>query len=327
MKTRDLIFSLIFFLILIPALLAPIISKPVPPVSHFPTEAQAVQQAIAWLHTQQQTGGERDGAIGNAGTSCDVARVLALAGENPDGPVWTPGQTSLLQRCILDLPDIFTRDDAGTIAKVLRTAAATGQNPRDFGGYDLIAMLQAHYDAETGLYHPKSVFRDTLSVLAMEEAGQPVPEAAVQALIGQQNSDGCWGWPIDADVTDTDTTGLVIEAIAGAGQPEHPAITQCIDTLIAHQQPDGGWEARWGDAASNSDSTALVIKGLLAAGRDPKAPEFTPRDWNAVQALLSFQAADGSFWWKRNKPGTLTLGTTHALPPLIELSQMSVSDR
>jgi hypothetical protein len=246
---------------------------------------------------------------------------VALAGEDPDGPAWTPGSISLLQRCQMDLPEIFVRDDAGITAKVLRAAVATGNDPRDFGGYDLIARVEAAYDPATGLYHPKSVFRDTLAVLALQEAGRPVPDAAIQALIDQQNSDGCWGWPVGGDVTDTDTTGRVIEAIARSGQPDHPAVQQCIDTLIAHQLPDGGWEARWGDGVSNSDSTALVVNGLLTAGRDPRAPEFTPNDWNAVQALLSFQAADGAFWWKHHNPGTLLLGTAHALPPLITLSQ------
>ncbi len=322
MKTRDALSSLLILPVLIACLVAaPTIARTVRPSAQFLPIQETINRALAWLHTQQAVGGERDGLIGTSSVSCDVARVVALAGEDPNGLAWTPGRISLLQRCQMGLPDIFIQNDAGATAKVLRTAIATGNNPRDFGHYDLIARVEAAYDPGAGLYHPKSIFRDTLAVLALQEAGRPVPDAAIQALLDQQNSDGCWGWPVGGDVTDTDTTGRVIEAIARSGQPNHPAVLQCIDTLIAHQLPDGGWEARWGDGESNSDSTALVIAALLAAGRDPRSSEFTPHAWNAVQALLSFQASDGSFWWKRNTMGTRLLGVNHALPVLIELTR------
>jgi hypothetical protein len=188
MKTRDALISLLILPILIAGLLAaPAIVRTVRPIAQFPTPQEAVDHALAWLHTQQESSGDRDGAIGTSSVSCDVARVVALAGEDPDGPAWTPGSISLLQRCQMDLPEIFIRDDAGITAKVLRAAVATGNDPRDFGGYDLIARVEAAYDPTTGLYHPKSVFRDTLAVLALQEAGRPVPDAAIQALIDQRN--------------------------------------------------------------------------------------------------------------------------------------------
>ena len=53
-----------------------------------------VQRAIAWLHTQQLA----DGSFGGDSVTADVVYVLALAGENPGGPAWTPGSKSALTR-------------------------------------------------------------------------------------------------------------------------------------------------------------------------------------------------------------------------------------
>jgi hypothetical protein len=123
---------------------------------------------------------------------------------------------------------------------------------------------------------------------------------------------------VGGQVTDTDTTGLALHALALAGvAADDPRVTPCLDTLKGEQNPDGGWEARWIDEdISNVDSTALVVQGLLALGLDPESPEFT-REATALAALLSFQGKDGAFWWQRDQPGTLLLGTIQAIPPLI----------
>jgi len=283
-----------------------------------PQRQAAIARALTWLHNHQQDSGDHDGAIcvANACSSCDIARIVALAGEDPDGPAWTPGNASLLGRCKLDLPAYLARDDAGRISKVLRTAIAVGAPPRSFAGYDLIAKLEAQYNPETGLYHPFNLAGDSLAIIALTAAGRPIPEKAIATMLNEQNADACWGWPLDGDVSDADTTGLVIEALSSAGRADHPAVTQCIGVLISHQLPDAGWEAKWGDGVSNSDSTALITEGLAAAGWDPEGPAFTRNGQTAVQALLSFQAADGSFWWRHDKQGALLLSITDAIQPL-----------
>ena len=302
---------LLLFLILI---LPNAYARPLAPASTRPQRDAAVGKALSWLHAQQQS----DGAVGGIGESCDIARAVAQAGEDPDGPAWTPGSVSLLQRCKLDLPTYLAREDAGRIAKVLRAAVATGEDPHAFGGYDLIALLEAQYDPETGFYHPYNLFRNALAIIALNEAGRPISDKTIAAIAGEQNSDGCWGWPIGGDVTDTDTSGLIIHALAGAGHPDHPAVSQCIAHLIAIQNDDGGWELSgiYDDKVSNVDSTALVIQGLVAAGWDPEGPTFT-KNRTATDALLAFQAADGSFWWRYDDPGTPMLGTKQAIQPLV----------
>ena len=294
------------------------IARPLPPATTHPQRQAAVAKALDWLRSQQQAGGDRDGAIGGLGESCDIARAVAQAGEDPDSPAWTSVSVSLLQRCKLELHDYIARKDAGRIAKALRAAVATGENPRAFAGYDLIALLEAQYDDKSGFYHPYNLFRNSLALIALSEAGRPIPAKAIQAVIADQNPDGCWGWPIGGDVTDTDTSGLTLHALAGAGYADAPAVSQCIGRLMAMQNDDGGWELSgiYDDKVSNVDSTALVIQGLVAAGWDPDGPAFT-RDRSATQALLAFQAQDGSFWWRYDDAGAQLLGTKQAIQPLV----------
>lgn len=277
------------------------------------TQDEAITRAFVWLHTQQAP----YGAIGGPGASCDFARLIALAGQNPDGPAWTPKDISLLQRCKLDAPGFLTKNDAGNIAKVLRTVVVTDQDPHDFAGIDLITALETQFDPATGLYHPQNLFRDSLALLALHEAGRSIPEEAIAALIQQQHTDGCWGWGVGGDTTDADTTGLVLQALAETHlSAADSAIAKCIHTLRVHQNEDAGWGARWDDH-SNSDSTALVIVGLAALKLDPASEAWEKNNISPVATLLSFQDESGAFWWRRDREGTLLMGVSHALEALL----------
>ena len=283
------------------------------PASTRPQREAAVARAIDWIHGQFQA----DAIHGIS--SCDAARVVALAGEDPAAGRWVQNGVSLLTRCE-DAFQSLTRRDVGEGAKALRAALAAGVDPRDFAGTDLIAFIESEYDPATGYYHEYNLFRNDLAIIALTEAGRPIPAKAVAAMAAAQNPDGCWGWPIDPDATasDTDTSGLTLHALAAAGRADHPVVGQCVARLRAMQNDDGGWELSgiYGDEVSNVDSTALVVQGLVAVGWDPEGPAFT-RNQTAVQALLSFQADDGAFWWRHDQPGTLLLGTTQAIQPLL----------
>ena len=277
---RDLTLALLlFFLISLPAYaLAPTNSKD--------ERRAAVDKAVQWLHTQQAD----DGSVGGLGMSCDVAVVAALAGEDPDGPEWTPTATSLLDKCEADVPVYLARRDAGRIAKVLRAAVAAGADPRSFGGLDLIAELEAKYDANTGLYHPSNFFRHNLAVLALNEAGRAMPAGVIPAMLAQQRPDGSWGWPVDPtpgdgnpSTGDTDTTGMTLRALRAAGLDQGNATAaKAVKHLIDIQNSDAGWGAGNTDE-SNSDSTALASgkhekqswtvrwKGYLAMDRISRA--------------------------------------------------------
>jgi len=120
----------------------------------------AIEQAIDWFQDQQAA----DGSIGgqNTGKSCEVTWVVSLAGENPDGPAWTPDGISLLDACERDVPAYLTRRDVGRMGKVLRAVVAAGANPHNFGGLDLIAEIESKYNPSIGLYDPVFLFRQDI---------------------------------------------------------------------------------------------------------------------------------------------------------------------
>ncbi len=279
----------------------------------------AIQAALDWLKSQQQG----DGRVSDSSdANCEAAWVVALAGQDPGGPQWTPASSSLLDACRAAAAELAAGSDAGRIAKALRAAIATQSNPRDFGGVDLIAAIEAQYNPNTGFYHPGSLFRHNLAVLALAEAGRPIPKEVIPTMLAQQRPTDEWGWPIDPtpgdgspETGDIDTTGRTIHALRAAGLSfNHPAIVRAVRRLMSVQNEDASWGFSASRPESNANSTALAIEGLLAAGWDPRGVE--KNRVNALDALLAFQDASGAFRWQQDNPGALMLSTLQALPIL-----------
>lgn len=283
-----------------------------------PDRQTAVASALDWLHSQQS----EDGSVGGIGNSCEAVWVIAQAGDHPDGPAWTPVDTSAWDACVRDLPVFLALRDPGRIAKVLRAAVAVDANPRDVNGVDLIGILEEQYDPATGLYHPTSLFRHSLAVLALHEAGRPIPPKVLTTLIAQQLGDGSWGWPVDPTpgdgnpaTGDLDTTGLVLTTLHVLGvSPNHSAVARAVAFIMQSQHADAGWGR---DNISNSDATALAMVGLLHAGWDPTSDRFQKNGADPLTLLLSFQEASGAFRWRQDIPGSLMRSTFDAIPALV----------
>ncbi len=277
------------------------------------------RDALEWLHSQQQA----DGTFGGAVTTADAVAVIALVGEDPASPRWTTGKSALA--ALADqTADLVDSQDAGHIAKGVRAVAVAGRNPRAFAGYDLIAELNKVYDPTTGRYHSGNNFRQALAIEALALAGEPVPALAIATLLGDQHSDGGWGWPVGGAESDVDTTGLVLEALSLVGISRgEPHVQRAIAYLRAAQKSDGGWAMREGETyMENADSTALALRGLLAMGENPRRGPYTRRNpdgtWrDALGALLAFQEPSGAFRWTTQYPGTLYLSTFDAIPVLV----------
>jgi hypothetical protein len=117
------------------------------------------------------------------------------------------------------------------------------------------------------------VWRQSATVLALTAAGQPVPEAAVTWLTGQQCEDGSFpayrpdatGPCAEAETGDTNATALAIQALAALG--DSAAVAAGAQWLEAVRNDDGGWPYTPGEP-TDANSTAVVIGGLAAAGED-----------------------------------------------------------
>lgn len=285
-----------------------------------------VPRAIAWLHTQQLP----DGSFGarmaggryapSVSATADVVYVLAVHGEDPGSPAWSQNGTSLLDALARLAPD-YTVADAGQAGKVARAVAAAGRNPRSFAGLDLIQRIQAAYDPRTGRYHPASLFRHTLAIEGLWWAGEKVPEAALRALWEAQLDDGGWSWSFDGTKSDVDTTGLVMQVLAGRiGARDEPALAQAAVYLCRQQQSTGGWGVGNVAGPANANSTALAIAGLRAAGYDLRTSAFRRGGRSALDALYAFQEPGGAFVYiqQPGKEESRLMATTDVLTALAQ---------
>jgi len=272
---------------------------------------------LAWLKTQQQAdGGFTNGfsAGSDLGTTCDV--VLAIAAGGQDASTWASGGG----KSPLDyLSAQVTGGAANTLglkAKAILALLATGQDPAAFAGSDLIAELNAAYDQDAGKYG-ETIFDHALVVLALSNAGQAVPDQAVQYLLDNQSNAGWWALFAGADsVGDTNTTALAVQALVATGQ--RADLGAAFTYLHGVQNEDGGFPYQNpSDYGTDTDanSTAVVLQALLAAG-EPLS-EWSPEGKSPLDALNGLYDPDsGAFLWQAAVPGPNVLATAQAIPAL-----------
>lgn len=261
----------------------------------------AACRALFWLHTQQCS----DGSFGfrgsngsctpSASVTADAVYALALIGEDPAGVAWTVGGKSALD-ALAKLAPSYVYADAGQAGKVARAVALAGGNPRDFGGLKLIATINAAYNPTTGRYHPDYLYRHTLAVEALLRSHETVPDAALNALMTAQLTDGGWFWSFTGTQSDVDTTGRVMQLLGGvAGVVAPDAYDRAASYLEHAQASDGGWNTGYISGPPNGNSTVLAVGGLWAAGFNPQAPRFEKNGHGALDTLLTFQEPSGAF--------------------------------
>lgn len=259
-----------------------------------------VRQAVAWLHTQQLPDGSfglplSDGAyMSSASATADVIYALVRAGEDPAGLAWTQGGKSALDALAVLAPGYA--QDAGQAGKIARAVAVAGGDPRSFGGLNLVEIIQKAYDPTTGRYDPNLLYRHTLAIEGLLLAGETVPTAAFTALLQAQRPNGGWFWSFEGDQTDVDTTGRVLQLLAGrVGMQAPEAWAKAARYLYAGQQAPGGWGVGSLSGPPNANSTALAVTGLRALGLDPQLPCFRKAGRGALDVLLAYQEPGGAF--------------------------------
>jgi hypothetical protein len=260
------------------------------------SEQEAIQKAVAWLHAQQLPDGGFGRGQSNASVTADLVYALALVGEDPDGPAWTTASGHTALGALETMTSPYVGTDAGQAGKVARAVAMAGGCPSAFGGVDLLRIIENAYDPATGRYHPSFLYRHTLAIEALIRAGVTVPPAALTALRQAQLADGGWFWAFDGTTSDVDTSGRVLQVLAGlAGVSDPAAYNRTADYLERLQVAAGGWNIGNPTDPPNSNSTALAVGGLRDAGFDPQAARFQKGGQGALDTLLSFQEASGAF--------------------------------
>ncbi len=277
---------------------------------------EAASRAIQWLHSQQTS----DGSFGSVTLTADAVKDIALFGGAPDSQGWAKNGVSVYAALEARTKDYLSQNhEAGVIAKVVLAVDAAGGNVHDFAGYDLVSELQSCYDSGTGLYHPTSIFQDSLAILALSDVGQAVPDKAVRKLQMEERAGGCWGWGVGGTSCDTDTTALVVLALRSAGVNASD-LSEVLKYLAEREHPDAGWGSWEAQTASNSDSTALALLALASLGENPRSPRWgrvVNGEWQSpLIRLLRFQDADGSFRYTDEYPESRLMAVLDVVPAL-----------
>ena len=182
---------------------------------------------------------------------------------------------------------------ATDVALVALARAAAGDRPTD-----LLPRLRAH--------RPGKLVNATIwTVLALRQAGEPVPAAHVTALRRAQRPDGGWPW-LRGGAADTNDTAAALQALRAAGVKGRP-LEWGAAFLRRHQNRDGGFELTKG-RGSDTQSTAWAIQGLLAAGKTPGPAAF--------RYLARMRRPDGSYRYNARYVTTPLWVTAQVLPAL-----------
>ncbi|MDG5804344.1 prenyltransferase/squalene oxidase repeat-containing protein [Streptomyces ossamyceticus] len=173
----------------------------------------------------------------------------------------------------------------------------------------------------TGLYgstDPKfdGVWRQSLTLVALDAVGEKPGAGAVDWLLGQQCANGAFAAyrpdptaQCDAKTAvDTNSTAAAAQALAAVGGHDAQA-ERAVGWLKDHQNDDGGWGFTAG-GPSDANSTSVVIGALAAAGKTPggqKKAGHSPYDALRALALPCAAGTEGSgaFAYQPDKKGGL----------------------
>lgn len=257
--------------------------------------AEPAQAAANWLVTTHQnddggytsfSAGANQGASDVGGT---VDALLALAAAGAD----TTETLAFLEND-QEAAAAYAAQYGGPAAKLILALTAAGSDPRDIGGYNIVISL-TNYLSPTGQYNVTTAFDQSLAILALSAAGEPIPVEAVDWLLDLQTA-GSWDDGFGT-LGNPDATAMAVMALLASGLTADEApVAAARDFLAEAQLPTGGW-AYGPDLPESANSTALVIQALRALGED-----FTSagNDWEQdgitpLAALLAWQSETGAF--------------------------------
>ena len=275
-----------------------------PPVAE---AASPSARAVTYLDAAQNGDGGFGGAPRQGSTQLHsgwVALGLASAGRNPRA-VQRDGNS------VIDYlrGGAGSLTDTGELERTILVLRASGLDPRDWSGRDLIAELQKRRRAD-GSYG--TINWTAFAVMSLRASGVGGTSESVSYLVKQQNRDGGYGFSPAAS-SDADDTGAVLQALAAGGRRNSAASRRAVAYLKKVQHADGGW-GQMASQPSNAQSTAWAVQGLVGAGRNPA--RFKRGGRSGLDFLRAMQRGDGSFRYSRRSAQTPVWVTAQAVMAL-----------
>lgn len=273
------------------------------------------EAALNWLRGfQQADGGFTNGYTDGSDMGATTEVVLAAVAAGQDCSTWlSSAGNSPLDYLAAQVKQGVVKDAAGLTRAVL-AAVATGQDPRNFGGKNLVQALLASQDKVTGRFGD-SLYAHAYAMLALRNAGEPVPQNAIDLLKTQIADDGAWslfGGPTPG-LADTNTTALAMQALVAVGEPN--TARSALAYLQRVQNADGGFPyqkpSEWG-TDTDANSTAVVVQALYALGEP--ASNWAASGTDPVGALMAlWDAGSGGYYWQAAIPFANIMATAQAV--------------
>ena len=283
-------------------------------------------RTLTWLSELQTEDGSWPDLFEPAGATADVVLAYMAADFDPYTIKATGSMTSAMDYLESQAIDYADKDPARA-GKLALVAATSNSDPTNFGGVDLIDMLNSSYYKPalggftnvTGTYGITNTYFQAFPILGLTAAGKIIPGNVKQTLLDLQQPDGGWKYDLAESVWNTttpDNTGLALQALVAIGLPlDDTSIISATQYLRDQQDDLGGWD--------NTNSTAYAIQGLLAIGEDLE-DDWLKNGHSPFDALASFQKVDGPFVFEWNSPWLLPnddfFATRQAVPALVEVS-------
>ena len=229
--------------------------------------------------------------------------VLALARGGADTETaYFTDYYAALEQTVREANGVLSERKYTEYSRVILALSALGKNARDVAGYDLTLPL-GDYEKTAA----QGVNGVIYALLALDSRDYPMPQNAaastqatrqlyVDAILAAQLTNG--GWSFMGEDADPDLTSMALQALAMYREQSsvRPAVDRALVCLSAMQNADGGFSS-WG--SENAESCAQVLLALNALGLDTDDSRFVKNGHSVLDALLTYQNADGGFCHER----------------------------
>ena len=230
--------------------------------------------------------------------------VLALARGGADTETaYFTDYYAALEQTVREANGVLSERKYTEYSRVILALSALGKDARDVAGYDLTLPL-ADFEKTKAQGMNGAIY----ALLALDSRDYPMPQNAaastqatrqlyVDAILAAQLTNG--GWSFMGEDADPDLTAMALQALAKYREQSSVqlAANRALVCLSAMQNADGGFSS-WG--SENAESCAQVLLALNALGLDTDDSRFVKNGHSVLDALLTYQNADGGFCHERS---------------------------
>ena len=295
---------------------ASVAAAPPPPSQPQIPQVHVARAAALWLAGKQAANGSIGGSLSNT-----VNAIAALAAADVDLSGVAKAE-SYVEANANTYITVDSADGPGQLANLILDAHATGVDPTNFGGTNLITRVLATEQTsgpDAGLFGTETQLNDFfagtfdqgLVFSALVAVGRTPDAAALNWLTAQQCADGGFAFPdqatsfsgctidpVDFSGPDNQTTSVVVQGLAAIHHLTPTVASAALSFFSAGQDADGGWSFFSNSVAqpqqTDSQSTGLVIQALETLGQSPTSPTFVKAGKTPVTSLLSYVIPSGA---------------------------------